>query len=64
MAAQKAGAKDFELVVNHEDVYVKGTLDDEDKVYIESRIEITAVGRPEWHREEKKEKFFVDLANC
>lgn len=64
LAAQKAGAKDFELVVNHEDVYVKGTLDDEDKVYIESRIEITAVGRPEWHREEKKEKFFVDLANC
>jgi hypothetical protein len=64
MAALKAGAKEFELVVNHEDVYARGSLEDSDEVYIESRIEIAAVGRPEWAKEEKKEKFFVDLSGC
>lgn len=51
----------FELVVNHEDVYANASMLDERDVYIESRIEITAVGRPEWDRAKEKEKFFVDL---
>jgi hypothetical protein len=37
---------------------------DNGDVYIETRIEVTAAGRPEWEREEEKEKFFVDLAGC
>jgi hypothetical protein len=63
-AAQKAGAEEFELVVNHEDVYARASMLDNGDVYIETRIEVTAAGRPEWEREEEKEKFFVDLAGC
>lgn len=44
-AAEKAGCKDFELVINHEDVYVNGNMVEND-IYVESRIEVTAVGRP------------------
>ncbi|MEL7564629.1 MAG: hydantoinase/oxoprolinase family protein [Dehalobacterium sp.] len=46
-AAEKAGAKDYELLVNHEDVYAKANMIEGD-IYVESRIEVTAVGRPEW----------------
>lgn len=46
-AAEKAGAKDYELLVNHEDVYARAFMIDGD-IYVESRIEVTAVGRPEW----------------
>lgn len=60
-AARNAGAKEFELIVNHEDVYANASMLEQRDVYIESRIEITAVGRPEWDKLEKKEKFFVDL---
>lgn len=60
-AARNAGAKGFELVVNHEDVYANASMLEQRDVYIESRIEITAVGRPEWYKPEEKEKFFVDL---
>ena len=34
----------FELVVNHEDVYATGALDDEDKVYIESELKLLLLG--------------------
>ena len=60
-AARNAGAKEFELIVDHEDVYATASMLEQRDVYIESRIEITAVGRPEWDKPEKKEKFFVDL---
>lgn len=60
LAASKAGAKEFELVANHQDRYAQSGLIEKD-LYIESLIEITAVERPEWEREEIKEKFFVDL---
>ncbi|CVK18082.1 hydantoinase/oxoprolinase family protein [Sporomusa sphaeroides] len=59
LAASKAGAKEFELVVNHQDKYAQSGMTEKD-LYIESLIEITAVERPEWEREEIKEKFFVD----
>ncbi|ATW26491.1 hydantoinase/oxoprolinase family protein [Candidatus Formimonas warabiya] len=61
-AAEKAGAKDFELVINHEDVYATASMIEND-IYVESRIEVTAVGRPEWELDEEKEKFFVDARN-
>lgn len=48
LAAQKAGAKDFELVINHEDVYVNSSIIE--NIYVESRIEVTAVGLPEWEK--------------
>ncbi|ATW26338.1 hydantoinase/oxoprolinase N-terminal domain-containing protein [Candidatus Formimonas warabiya] len=50
-AAEKAGAKDFDLVVNHEDVYANASMIEND-IYVESRIEVTAVGRPDWETEE------------
>lgn len=46
-AAEMAGAKDYELLVNHEDVYAKANMIEGD-IYVESRIEVTVVGRPEW----------------
>lgn len=61
-AAEKAGAKNYELVINHKDVYANASMIEND-VYVESRIEVTAVSRPEWEREEKMERFFV-LENC
>lgn len=57
-AAEKAGAIDYELIINHEDVYANASMIEND-VYVESRIEVTAVGRPEWEKEEEKEGFFV-----
>ena len=59
LAAIKAGAKEYELVVNHEDHYAQSNTTEKD-IYVESFIEVTAVERPEWEREEIKEKFFVD----
>ncbi|MDD2497332.1 MAG: hydantoinase/oxoprolinase family protein [Desulfitobacteriaceae bacterium] len=63
LAAEKAGAAKFELVVNHEDIYANASMIDND-IYVESRVEVAAVGRPEWEREEEKEKFFVDTIGC
>jgi N-methylhydantoinase A/oxoprolinase/acetone carboxylase beta subunit len=56
--AGKAGANEFELVVNRDDVYSHSNMVEND-VYIETRIEVTAVGRPEWEREEEIERFFI-----
>lgn len=47
LAAEQAGAGDYELLINDEDVYAPTNIV-EDDIYIESRIEVTAVGRPEW----------------
>lgn len=47
LAAEKAGAKDYELLVHHEDIYATANMIEGD-IYVESRIEVTAVGRPEW----------------
>lgn len=58
-AAIKAGAKEYELVVNHQDRYATVSMIEND-IYVESLIEVTAVERPEWEREEVKEKFFLD----
>jgi len=46
-AAEKAGARNFELVVNHEDIYARSRIGDSD-IYVESFVEVTAVGRPDW----------------
>lgn len=51
-AAKKAGAKNFDLVVNHDEVYANASMIDND-IYVESRIEVTAAGRPEWASEEE-----------
>ncbi|WP_407313528.1 hydantoinase/oxoprolinase family protein [Desulfosporosinus sp. SB140] len=59
LAASKAGAKEFELVVNHTDRYAHPGIVEND-IYVESLIEVIAVERPEWEREEIKEKFFID----
>ena len=64
LEAEKAGAKEFELVVNCDHVYTHTGMIENGDVYIETRIEVTAVGRPEWERQEAKEKFFVDLVEC
>lgn len=58
LAAEKAGAKNFELVINHEDVYANASMIEND-IYVESRVEVTAVGRPEWEKEKEKDRFFV-----
>ncbi|WP_227762050.1 hydantoinase/oxoprolinase N-terminal domain-containing protein [Zhaonella formicivorans] len=63
LAAEKAGALDYELVVNHDEIYT-GSAGAEKDIYVESRIEVTAVGRPEWEREKEREKFFVDTVGC
>ncbi len=47
LAAEKSGAKDYEMVINHEDVFASNA-NKENNIYVESRIEVTAVGRPEW----------------
>jgi N-methylhydantoinase A/oxoprolinase/acetone carboxylase beta subunit len=58
LAAAKAGAKNYELVIDHKDIYANASMIEKD-VYVESRIEVTAVGRPEWRKGEEKEGFFV-----
>jgi len=54
-AAEKAGAGKFELVVQRDDVYANASMIEND-IYVETRIEVTAVGRPEWEREEEEVK--------
>ncbi|HHT62948.1 MAG: hydantoinase/oxoprolinase N-terminal domain-containing protein [Bacillota bacterium] len=46
-AAEKSGAKDYELLVHREDVYASAYMIEGD-IFVETRIEVTAVGRPEW----------------
>lgn len=48
-AAEKAGAKDFELVVDFQPVYACYGLMDQD-IFVEAHLEVSAVGRPDWGR--------------
>ncbi|MDD2497461.1 MAG: hydantoinase/oxoprolinase family protein [Desulfitobacteriaceae bacterium] len=47
--AEKAGSKNFELLVNRETVYTR-LLNFNEQMFIECRIEVTAVGRPDWEK--------------
>ncbi|WP_227762010.1 hydantoinase/oxoprolinase family protein [Zhaonella formicivorans] len=49
--AEKAGAADYQLMVNSEDVYSSTNTSWQDEVYLETRIEVTAIGRPRWDDE-------------
>lgn len=56
--AERAGAINYELIVNQENVYANSGMIEND-IYVESRIEVTAVGRPEWEKESVQEKTVV-----
>lgn len=47
LSVQKAGAREFEMIVNDQDIYTKTNFAQGDEIYIESRIEITATGLPD-----------------
>lgn len=53
LRAEKAGADSYELIVNQEDIETM-TLTGWN-VYVETRIEVTAVGRPKWKNDLRKE---------
>ena len=64
--AVNAGAKDFSLICDYRHTYVKSgivTDDINDDIYIDTKIEATAVERPEWERDEGEQNFFVDTRN-
>lgn len=46
--AKKAGAHDFDLLVNREEIYTGINLIGAEKIFVECRIQVTAVGRSEW----------------
>ena len=46
--AKKAGAQDYELLVNREEVYTGINLIGAEKIFVECRIRVTAVGRSQW----------------
>lgn len=49
IAAEKAGAGEYQLLVRQEDIYADMNLGwEQDSLYIETVIEVTAVGRPQW----------------
>jgi N-methylhydantoinase A/oxoprolinase/acetone carboxylase beta subunit len=48
LSAKKAGARKFEIIINDQDIYTKTNYTQGDGIYIESRIEITATGLPDW----------------
>lgn len=45
---KKAGAGDFELFTDKKDIYGRVAADWADEIYVETRIVVTAVGRPNW----------------
>jgi len=47
LAVQKAGGRDCEIVVDHEDIFTENFTSGA-KVYVETRIEAKATGRPVW----------------
>jgi len=64
--AINAGAKDYSLISEYSHYYVNhGVTKDihDNDIYIETKIEATAVERPEWERENRGENFFVDTRN-
>ena len=48
LSVKKAGARKFEIIINDQDIYTKTNYTQGDGIYIESRIEITAMGLPDW----------------
>ena len=47
LSVKKAGAREFEISINDQDIYTKTNYTQGDGIYIESRIEITAMGLPD-----------------
>jgi N-methylhydantoinase A/oxoprolinase/acetone carboxylase beta subunit len=45
---KKAGAREFEIFIDDQDIYTKTNDAQGDGIFIESRIEITAMGLPVW----------------
>ena len=58
LAAEKAGAADYQLIVNCDDVYTAAGTSWKQDIYVETRIEVIAIGRPKWEDNGVKEKFF------
>lgn len=65
-AAEKAreialsdGAKNVELLINHEDHFATSNMIEND-IYVGSTVEAIATEPPEWERTEEEENFFVD----
>lgn len=48
IAAEKAGAADYQLMVQHQDIFSSTNTTWQQEIYVETRIEVTAVGRPRW----------------
>jgi len=48
LSVKKAGARKFEIIINEQDIYTKTNYTQGDGIYIESRIEVTAMGLPDW----------------
>ncbi|HYE67398.1 MAG TPA: hypothetical protein VEA58_02230, partial [Anaerovoracaceae bacterium] len=48
LSVKKAGAREFEIIANDQDIYSKTNGIQGDGIYIESIIEITAMGLPAW----------------
>jgi N-methylhydantoinase A/oxoprolinase/acetone carboxylase beta subunit len=44
---KKAGTHEFEIIINDQDIYTKTNVAQGDEIYIESRIDITAMGLPD-----------------
>ncbi|MDS1030185.1 hydantoinase/oxoprolinase family protein [Bacillota bacterium LX-D] len=47
--AEKAGSKQTEILVSLEDIYANSNVCFEQRVYIETKIEVNAVGSPGWN---------------
>ncbi|KJS88153.1 MAG: hydantoinase/oxoprolinase [Peptococcaceae bacterium BICA1-8] len=58
-AAEKAGAADYQLIVNCNDIYTTAGTSWKHDIYVETRIEVIAIGRPKWEDNGVKDKFFV-----
>jgi N-methylhydantoinase A/oxoprolinase/acetone carboxylase beta subunit len=47
LSVKKAGAREYEIIISDQDIYTKTNYTQGDGIYIESRIEITAMGLPD-----------------
>ncbi|MFZ5944700.1 MAG: hydantoinase/oxoprolinase N-terminal domain-containing protein [Bacillota bacterium] len=60
MVAEKAGAADYQLIVECENIYTSIGTSGKKEVYVETRIEVMAVGRPKWEGDKgTAEKIFA-----
>ncbi len=54
LSMKKAGAREFEIMIDEQDIYTK-TIDAQgDGIYIESKIEIMAMGLPDWNQQREE----------